>query len=549
MRNGTALVHPADIVRCRMKSVSCKVLGILLCGLLLHGCAYLQNTFKQAGYKSSFKKTNQKAVLKHLLTRDTFYVYGNLKDEDDAYKGYALAVAALTETGDKNEVVDVTHFARSNSFYGLHLPAGEYRLIVLADLNEDGLYESSEIIAHAPLRLNEKSDPDLVASSDIIVAPTKPSHEIHEISIPVRSAAVEKKQSLFYPKGTIRAVDDPLFSRSTATLGMYDPAAFMEMAPMMFYALEEDLPYKVPIVFIHGIEGSITDFLPLLERLDRQRYKPWFFYYPSGADLDKLAQLFYRIFLSGKVIPLDEMPLVVVAHSMGGLIVRKSLNSYAGVSKENDIKMFISIATPFGGHPSAKRSIESAPLVLPSWYDLDPDGDFIHELYKKPLPKRVQHHLIYAYGNPSKIKLGENSDGVVPLSSQLHAPAQAQSKRQYGYNQGHVTILSDDSLISQLLKLIYTVKAPAPEANMNFLVQGGFNVQLSNDYTEIEQYAIHSIGKYLRALSKGWIEPINEYDTRFIAAINGEVEAAYPSESAWLKFKTDYPEIATGSED
>ncbi len=88
----------------------------------------------------------------------------------------------------------------------------------------------------------------------------------------------------------------------------------MEMAPMMFYALEEDLPYKVPIVFVHGIEGSITDFLPLLERLDRQRYKPWFFYYPSGADLDKLAQLFYRIFLSGKIIPLDEMPLVVVAH-------------------------------------------------------------------------------------------------------------------------------------------------------------------------------------------------------------------------------------------
>ncbi|MCP4409329.1 MAG: alpha/beta hydrolase [Gammaproteobacteria bacterium] len=531
-----------------MINISGKILGILICGLLIHGCAYLQNTFKQAGYESSFKRTNKKAVLKHLLTRDTFYVYGNLKDEDDTYQDYALAVAALTEAGDKNEVVDVTHFARSNSYYGLHLPAGGYRLIVLADLNEDDLYESSEIIAHVPIRLDKKSDPELVASSDIIVTPTIPSHKFYDISIPVRSAAVAKKQSLFYPKGTIRAVDDPLFSRSTATLGMYDPAAFGEVAPMMFYALEEDLPYKVPIVFIHGIEGSITDFLPLLERLDRQRYKPWFFYYPSGADLDKLAQLFYQIFLSGKIIPLDKMPLVVVAHSMGGLIVRKSLNSDAGTSKENDIKLFISIATPFGGHPRAKRGVESAPLVLPSWYDLNPDGDFIHDLYNKPIPKRVEHHLIYAYGNPSKIKLGENSDGVVPLSSQLYTPAQAQSRRQYGYNQGHVSVLSDDSLISQLLKLIYTVKAPAPEAHMNFFFQGGFDVQLSNNYTDIEQYVIYSIGKYLRALSKGWIEPINEYGFHFLAVMNREVEAAYPAESAWLKFKTDYPELATGSE-
>ncbi|MCP4407950.1 MAG: DUF413 domain-containing protein, partial [Gammaproteobacteria bacterium] len=51
------------------------------------------------------------------------------------------------------------------------------------------------------------------------------------------------------------------------------------------------------------------------------------------------------------------------------------------------------------------------------------------------------------------------------------------------------------------------------------------------------------------ALSKGWIEPINEYGFHFLAVMNREVEAAYPAESAWLKFKADFPEIATGSED
>ncbi len=318
-----------------LTSISQKVLGLLLCGLLFWGCAYLQTTFTQAGYESHFKQTHQKAVLKHLLTRNTFFVYGQVKDEDDLYKGYSLLVAALSEANYQAEVVDVTHFVRSNSFYGLHLPAGDYQVLVLAELNADGVYDASEIIALAPVRFTEKSYPDYVAGSvDITVTPARPFHDIDDISIPVRSVAVENKPSLFYPKGTIRAVYDPLFSKSTATLGLYDPAAFMELAPMMFYALEEDLGHKVPVVFVHGIGGSITDFLPVLEKLDRHRYKPWFFYYPSGADLDKLAELFYRIFLSGNLAHLGEMPLVVVAHSMGGLVVRKSLHSYAGTSKE-----------------------------------------------------------------------------------------------------------------------------------------------------------------------------------------------------------------------
>ena len=535
--------------------ISLKILGLLLCGLPLWGCAYLQNTLKQAGYERHFKQTHQKAVLKHLLTRNTFFVYGQLKDEDDLYKGYSLAVAALSEADYQTEVVDVTHFevvdvthfVRSNAFYGLHLPAGDYQVFVLADLNTDGVYDASEIVALARLSFSEKNYPDYVAGSvDISVTPDKPSHDIDDISIPVRSVAVEKKPSLFYPKGTIRAVDDPVFSQSTATLGLYDPAAFMELAPMMFYALEDDLFHKVPIVFVHGIGGSITDFLPVLEKLDRQRYKPWFFYYPSGADLDKLAELFYRIFLSGNLAHLGEMPLVVVAHSMGGLVVRKSLHSYAGTSTENEIKMFISIATPFGGHPSAKSGVEHAPLVLPSWYDLNPDGEFIQGLYKEPLPNRLEHHLIYAYGNPSTLKLGENSDGVVPLSSQLHALAQTQSKRQYGYNQGHVSILSDESFITQLLKLICTVKAPIPEAHMTFLVQGGFDAPLSTDYTDLEQYVIYHIGKYLRAFSNGWLKPVDKNETHFMAAIKGDVKASTVLESAWLKFKRDYPELATG---
>lgn len=67
----------------------------------------------------------------------------------------------------------------------------------------------------------------------------------------------------------------------------------------MFYALEEDEAHKIPVVFVHGIGDSARAFEPIISQLDRDRYKPWFFYYPSGGDLDQLAGLFYNLFLSG----------------------------------------------------------------------------------------------------------------------------------------------------------------------------------------------------------------------------------------------------------
>ena len=78
----------------------------------------------------------------------------------------------------------------------------------------------------------------------------------------------DRSDSLFFPSGTIRSLDDPIFDGSFATLGMYDPASFLEQAPTMFYALEEDLGYKIPVVFVHGIGGSARNFATFAEQLD-----------------------------------------------------------------------------------------------------------------------------------------------------------------------------------------------------------------------------------------------------------------------------------------
>ncbi|EKD39138.1 MAG: hypothetical protein ACD_75C00500G0001 [uncultured bacterium] len=98
----------------------------------------------------------------------------------------------------------------------------------------------------------------------------------------------------------------------------------------------------------------------------------------------------------------------------------------------------------------------------------------MHKLRRKKLPAGLEYHLIYAFGNEKMVKLGENSDGVVPLSSQLCSEAQNESTAQYGFNDSHTGILQNPEAIKRVLAVIETVKAPFPDDHMNELVKGGF---------------------------------------------------------------------------
>src|SRR5690606_5006907 len=140
----------------------------------------------------------------------------------------------------------------------------------------DGLLQGAEIVAGGALRLDAERFPERVAA-DIGLRPEAFAIDAGlRIQIP-ELPAIEPPpaESLYYPKGTIRSLDDPIFSDHMASLGMYRPAAFMEVAPLMFYALEEDAGYKTPVIFVHGIGGSAANFAPIVDRMDRQRYAPW----------------------------------------------------------------------------------------------------------------------------------------------------------------------------------------------------------------------------------------------------------------------------------
>jgi hypothetical protein len=181
-------------------------------------------------------------------------------------------------------------------------------------------------------------------------------------------------------------------------------------------------------------------------------------------------------------------------------------------------------------------------MVLPSWLDLNPDSEFISRLHRRPLPKDLRYDLLYTYGNPRAIKLGENSDGVVPLSSQLSPAAQNEATEQHGFNDTHSGVLKNSEAIQRIIRSIEEVKAPYPEDHLRELMKGGYQVELGKNYTPMEKYLIHTISHYIEALEKGTITPIHPMQTHFLQAIRGEKTPNNDAERAWIKFTKEYPD-------
>ena len=518
-----------------------RLLFYLTIPYLLCSCAYTQGVLKQDVYAQNQKTNPGLHNLKHIIDRDTFFIYGLILDKSGTQTDQPLSVAAYSDRFKPHELVDVTHYAGINTHYALNLPAGSYDLLVLADKDKNNMLEQSEVVGRRQVELKANASKEKVLT-DFDINLSNSSEIDWSINIPVLQTP-EIEQSLVYPKGSIRRLGDPIFDRSLSKLGMYEPAAFLERAPSMFYTLEEYLPYKVPVIFVHGIGGTIREFIPIIEKMDREHYVPWFFYYPSGSDLDQLAENFYRLYLSGKLFPRIGPPMIIVAHSMGGLVVREALNLQQGTKNENSVALLITIASPFGGHSDAASGVKNAPMVLPSWRDLDPNGQFIGKLFRKPLPASVHHQLLYTYANPAKFKTKENSDGVVALHSQLHPVAQIQSSKNIGFNSSHTGILNDRVAIDHIIKSFQTVKGFYPDQHIRAMQAGGYDVELGNRYNNKEKYVINVLGKYLAALWKGKLVANTPFQQHFIKVSQGKAKASHFAEKAWLKFIQNYQHL------
>lgn len=244
--------------------------------------------------------------------------------------------------------------------------------------------------------------------------------------------------------GVVSALEAPRFSPESATMGMWEPVGFMKAGRAGVFFLEPYDPRRIPVLFVHGIRGTPRSFAGIIEALDRTRFQAWVLNYPSGLDLRALGD--------GLVGLLAELrhrhgfgTLHIVAHSMGGLLVREYLAECARAGGCDYVSHVVSISTPFAGISALGSWLEYTRVVMPVWRNLTPDGPFLRDLFALPLPSGVSYHLLFGYRNVAALSRS-SGDGVIPLESQLRSAAQSEAVAVRGFNEDHVSILGNAEL-------------------------------------------------------------------------------------------------------
>lgn len=253
--------------------------------------------------------------------------------------------------------------------------------------------------------------------------------------------------------GTIANLDDPKFSSKAGSDGLWRPASFPMESGIGIYFLEKYDPTKTPVLFVYGAAGSPQDWRTFFAKIDRSKYQPWFFFYPTGRRLDEMGTA-----LDNGIRLLQAhhgfQRLHVVAHSMGGLVSRSFVVKNAIDDRNPYIHRFVTLSTPWQGHAAAQMGIDMAPSAVPSWYDMTTDSGFQKQVFSRRLKGRVDHLLIYGHMPKGAKPLEEQTDGTVSVKSQLAPRAVADAVRVSGYQADHVGILSNETAIREAFRFL-----------------------------------------------------------------------------------------------
>lgn len=246
--------------------------------------------------------------------------------------------------------------------------------------------------------------------------------------------------------GDIADLSDPRFSAERGEEGLWQPADFPVSSGIGIYFLEKYDPSRIPVLFVYGAAGSPQDWNTFFSKIDRKKYQPWFFYYPTGRRLDEMGGALNR-----GVETLHEYygfkRLDVVAHSMGGMVARSFVVKNVLEDGNRYITKFVTISTPWGGHEAAAMGVKRAPEVVPSWRDMATNSKFQKDLYAKNLGRKVEHLLIYGTKSSKSMVLPDANDGTVSVESQTFAPIMAVAIYFKSFYSDHVGILSNPEVI------------------------------------------------------------------------------------------------------
>ncbi len=413
------------------------------------GCGYLGFYTGKAHWRTTFEYIPTMSALNRLAPEDSLVLSGQIVKLQQRQE--PLLLAAVSNQYRRNEKVALVQLPASGDVYTTFLPQGDYELFVFADLDKNRDFESNERIGGVRVSVSpEHSRGGVVVSGpSITVDFDRPAKVDFHLSETVR------------PTGYVySSLDDEIFDPKYGPTGLYNPSELVARTQGFLFGLEDYREDKTLVLFVHGISGTPRDWKYFVDGLDRGRFQPFFFYYPSGLPLDRLGTLLAQLIENIDKTKNGECRIVLVAHSMGGLVALSAINKLSEEGLPSSLRMYCTFSTPYAGDEVARKGIEMAPVVVPVWRDIAADSEFLRDLTKRPFPEQLPYYLYFSYLDSMKFKLGESSDGSVTLRSQLVPSLQSAAVKVIGFNETHVGILNSPETRESFLRLLDTVTPP-----------------------------------------------------------------------------------------
>jgi len=415
------------------------------------GCSYGGYYMRQAHWRQTFTYLPSMSALNQLSPEDSLVLVGRIIKLQKRQE--PLLLVAVSNKYRKNEKVALVQIHQDTAEdYMAFLPKGDYELFVFADLDKNEDFEWNELIGHSTVTVSAEHAKNgaIVEGAPITVDFEHPGKVDFRLSESVRATSYVYK-----------SLDNEFFDPKYGTMGLYNPADLMARTQGLFFGLEEFNEAKTTVLFVHGISGTPRDWKYMVNGLDRSRFQPFFFYYPSGLPLDKLGSMLAQVIES-----IDNSAkngghrIVLAAHSMGGLVSLSAINKLSAEGFPLSLKGYCSFSTPYAGDEAAKKWIDDAPVVVPVWLDIAAPSRFLDSVVSRPFPKQLPFYLFFSYNDDSKFRLGESSDGSVTLRSQLLPSLQTAATKVVGFNENHVGILNSESVRDSFLSMLDTLSLP-----------------------------------------------------------------------------------------
>ena len=368
-------------------------------------------------------------------------------------KGHIIVAAYAMNQG-KREVVHYTVLHDYGEFE-LMVAKGNYYVFAYWDKNSNLIYDAGEPAGQYGGQKMVSAPAGGVVGDINIAIPEKAQN----IDVPSGFEISSFKPHKLYSRlaGAIIDLDDELFSEEHGSKGYWEPVSFFKEFGGNIYFLEEYDPQKIPILFIHGAGGTPKGWKYFVDNIDRTRFQPWLFYYPSGARIQSMSYLLlWKLQNLQSKYHFDQ--LYITAHSMGGLVARSFIVDHG--ARFPYVKLFVSLATPWGGVGMAKYGVKQSPAVVPCWIDMQPESSFIQSLYRTKMPDTVSFYMFFGHQG-SRNPFRSNNDSTIAFSSLLDRRAQTEAKMNYAFNEDHESIIYSKAVLDQYNVIINFFSHPS----------------------------------------------------------------------------------------